>query len=332
MVYILGVDGGNSKTYAVIVDEDGNRVGHGISSNGNHQGIGVARFLENIQIAIEQALYEAGLTADQVSFAQFGLAGADREKDFKVLRQALRTLPFENWDVVPDTLEGLRAGSNTNTGVVLVCGAGTNAAGKNKYGEAVQTGGFGYQYGDGAGGAFMAQEAFRSAMRSWEKREDQTLLTQMIPEYLGFHNMEEMYLYYLDNLNEKVPLKVTLILHHAADLGDKVAIRILKEVGWELGIAANSVIKRLGGFDRETIPIVLTGSVLQKGKSTHLLNALEETIKVVTPNHELIKLEMEPVYGSILLAMDKLNIETNKDILNKFISTSIALILYKNKN
>lgn len=157
-------------------------------------------------------------------------------------------------------------------------------------------------------------------MRSWECRDEETLLTKMIPESLGFHNMKEMYLYYLDNLNEKVPLKVTLILHHAADLGDKVAIRILKEAGWELGIAANSVIKRLGGFDREKIPIVLVGSVLQKGKNHYLLDTLEKTIEDENPNYELINLEMEPVYGSILLAMDKLNIETHEDILNKFIS------------
>lgn len=320
MTYILGVDGGNSKTYAVIVDEKGRFLGQGISGIGNHQGIGVDRFLENIQFAINQALYEAGLTADQVNFAQFGLAGADREKDFKVLRQALQTLPFENWDVVPDTMEGLRAGSRSNTGVVLVCGAGTNAAGQNKYGETMQTGGFGYRYGDGAGGAFMAQEAFRAVMRSWEGRDDQTLLMEMIPESLGFHNMEEMYFHYLNNLNEKIPLKITRILHCAADRGDPVAIRILREAGWELGIAANSVIKRLGGFGGKKVPIVLAGSVLQKGKNYHLLDTLEKTIEDENPNYELINLEMEPVYGSILLGMDKLNIETDEDILNKFIS------------
>ncbi|MBP1971549.1 N-acetylglucosamine kinase-like BadF-type ATPase [Virgibacillus natechei] len=320
MRYILGVDGGNSKTYAVIVDEKGNRIGHGISGNGNHQGVGVDRFLENIQSAVDQALNEGGLQSGDISFAQFGLAGADREKDYKILKASLAKLPFENWDVVSDALEGIRAGSPTNTGVVLVCGAGTNAAGKTKNGKTVQTGGFGYRFGDGAGGAFMADEAFRAAIRSWEYRGERTLLTEMIPRELGYQNIEELYNYYIDNLNEKVPFEVTLILHRAADKGDLVAMNILKKVGWELGIAANSVIKRLGGFDGETIPIILVGSVLQEGKNPALFEMLKKTIQDENADYELINLEMEPVYGSVLLAMDKLSIEADDTILNKFIS------------
>ncbi|MFD1362150.1 N-acetylglucosamine kinase [Lentibacillus salinarum] len=320
MEYILGVDGGNSKTYAVIVDSEGNRLGQGISGNGNHQGIGVDGFLENIHSAVNQALNQAELHPGEISFAQFGLAGADREKDIHILRRALQTLPFKNWDLVPDTLEGLRAGSRTNTGVVLVCGAGTNAAGRNNAGDTIQTGGFGYRFGDGAGGGFIALEAFRAAVRAWESRGPQTRLTEMLPKSVGFEDMGDMYHYFLDNLHEEFPLSFTLTLHQAAERGDAAAIDILKKVGWELGIAANSVVKRLGGFDNEPIPVILVGSVLQEGKNRYLLHMLEETIKDENPTCDMINLPMEPVYGSILLGMDNLNIEPDDDILNKFSS------------
>ncbi|QKY69990.1 N-acetylglucosamine kinase [Lentibacillus sp. CBA3610] len=320
MDYILGVDGGNSKTYAVIVNSNGDRLGQGISGNGNHQGTGVDKFLENMQSAVNQALNEARLQPSEISFAQFGLAGADREKDIQLLRNALATLPFKDWDLAPDTLEGLRAGSRTNIGVVLVCGAGTNAAGRNSIGDTVQTGGFGYRFGDGAGGGFIALEAFRAAVRAWELRGPQTLLTEMLPASVGFQRMKDMYHYYLDHLHEEFPLTFTLTVHQAADRGDAEAINILKKVGWELGLAANSVIKRLGNFEIEPIPIVLVGSVLQEGKNPYLLNTLEETVKNENPASEFINLEMEPVYGAILLAMDHLNIKANDDILTKFSS------------
>lgn len=317
---MLGVDGGNSKTYAVIVDKDGNRLGQGGSGNGNHQTVGIDESLGNIQSAINLALNEAGLQPDDISFAQFGLAGADREKDFKILRRALKTLPFEHWNVVPDTLEGLRAGSPNNIGVVLVCGAGTNAAGRNIYGETVQTGGFGYRFGDGAGGGLIALEAFRAAVRAWELRGPHTILTETLPKSVGYHDMEEMYHSFLDNLNEEIPLSFTRTLHQAAEKGDEVAINLLKNVGWELGMAANSVISRLKGIDVEPIPVILVGSVLQAGKNLHLLDTLEKTIKVKNPTCELINLEMDPVYGAILLAMDNLNIKANNGILKKFSS------------
>lgn len=318
MEYILGVDGGNSKTYAVIVDSEGDRIGQGFSGNGNHQGVGIARFLENIQAAVKQALKEARLQPKDISFAQFGLAGVDREKDVLMLRKALQTLPFSKWGFGPDTLEGLRAGSRMNTGVVLVCGAGTNAAGRNMNGDTVQTGGFGYRFGDGAGGGFIAMEAFRAAVRAWEFRGPQTILTEMLPKSIEFQSMEEMYHYFLDNLSEEFPLAFTLTVHQAADKGDQPAITILEHVGRELGIAANSVIRRLGGFQADPIPVILVGSVLQEGKNPYLLNTLEKTIKDKNPACELINLEMEPVYGAILLGMDNLNIEANDNILTKF--------------
>ena len=53
MGYLLGVDGGNSKTYAVIVDPDGNKLGQGVSGNGNHQGIGINKAIRNIKTAID---------------------------------------------------------------------------------------------------------------------------------------------------------------------------------------------------------------------------------------------------------------------------------------
>ncbi|HWL26039.1 MAG TPA: ATPase, partial [Ureibacillus sp.] len=41
MRYLMGVDGGGSKTYTVITDEYGNKVGEGLSGRGNHQVEGI---------------------------------------------------------------------------------------------------------------------------------------------------------------------------------------------------------------------------------------------------------------------------------------------------
>lgn len=320
MPYILGVDGGGSKSYTVITDEAGNKLGRGISGCGNYQGPGIEVVLNNIKVSVDMALNQAGLSYGDIDFAQYGLAGADREKDFNVLRPALDSLPFKQWDVVCDTYEGLRIGSKDNVGVVLVCGTGTNAAGRNSEGESIQTGGLGYFYGDGigVGGSALAVEAFRGAIRSWELREIPTILTQRVPEYLNFSNVEEMYNDYLDRDMRRVDINLTIVLHQAADEGDELAVRILKQAGTELGIAANSVIRRLGGIYNGTIPIVLVGSVLQKGRNPYLLQSLKETIERENHSIELIIPKMAPVYGSILMGMDHLNIKVTDDIHRKF--------------
>lgn len=317
---ILGVDGGGSKTYAVLVDELGNRLGQGVAGCGNHQGPGMDVAKENIQLAMSQALTEAGLEPEDITYVQYGLAGADRPYDFSIIRPALATLPYPRWDVVCDTYEGLRTGSPTNVGVVLVCGSGTNAVGRTQSGETAQTGGFGYLYGDTAGGQFLAEETFRAAVRSYEYREGPSLLPDMVSEALGFASMEEVYNHYLDNEIYHVPLHLTLLLHEAAARGDGLAIRILVDTGRELGNAANSVVQRLGGFGDEPFPVVLTGSVLQQGRSSYLLESLEREVRRKNKSAYFVIPEMAPVYGAIMLGMDHLGIRVTDDMLAQFIS------------
>lgn len=196
---VMGIDGGGSKTHAVIADQSGNLLGKGFSGCSNYQVNGIEQAFTNIQEAVATAMQEARLSSTDLSFVQYGLAGADREIDIRTLKSKLATLPYKKWDLVCDTMEGLRLGSDSNTGVVLVAGSGTNAAGRNQEGNVVQTGGFGYLYGDGqVGGNALAAEAFRSAVRSWELRDIPSSLTERIPRFLGFNTMEEMWNQFLD--------------------------------------------------------------------------------------------------------------------------------------
>lgn len=320
MTYVLGLDGGGSKTFAIVVDEYGNLHGKGVGGRGNYQGPGIEVALDSYREAIEKALGEANLKIDEVDFAQFGLAGADREKDFKILRPAVETLGFRRWDIVCDTYEGLRTGSRENVGVVLVCGSGTNAAGRNPKGETKQIGGFGYLFGDTAGGHHLAQEAFRAACRDFEKRGPKTMLRKMISDYYKMQDMGQVLDYYYDNDLYLTHLDMCKLLHEASEKGDDVANSILQNVGHELGVAANSVIDHLGGFDGVDIPIVLVGSVMQKGRNKYLLKALQETVGEKQEKFHIVIPEMAPAFGAALIGMDHLNISTTDDIEQKFIS------------
>jgi N-acetylglucosamine kinase-like BadF-type ATPase len=319
MTYIMGIDGGGSKTFAVLTDERGRLLGRGVSGGGNHQGPGIDQALANIRDSADQALEQAGLTHAEIDFVQFGLAGADRDKDFNILRPALATLPFRKWDLVCDTMEGLRAGSPENIGVVLVCGSGTNAAGRNRDGVTVQTGGFGYLFGDRTGGEALSRETFSSAVRSWDLREIPSVLTDKVPAFLGLSSMAEVYDHFLDDDIYQVPYDLTIVLHEAADEGDELAIRLLRQAGTELGLAANSVIRKLGGMKGDTVPVVLVGSVVQEGRNPHLLKALRDTVSLQTESFEIVIPHMAPVFGSVMLAMDHLQLPVAPTVMNQFI-------------
>ncbi|GAF09794.1 N-acetylglucosamine kinase [Paenibacillus pini] len=243
MAYYLGIDGGGSKTYALLTNESGHVLGKGKSGNGNHQ-INAAQAANNIRSAAADALAQAGLRQEDVNHAYFGLAGADREADYQILHPMIRALGFNHYSINCDTIIGLRAGTNHSYGVALICGTGTNSAGRNPQGVHYQCGGFDYMYGDFGGGGALNIEVFRSVIRAWDGREQPTLLTGLLLDMLGYKDVETLFNDFQDH-GRSVPVHAAKLLFEAAALNDAVALEILRHQGEELGKSASAVVHRL---------------------------------------------------------------------------------------
>lgn len=299
--YYLGVDGGGSKTLAVVSDSAGVIVGRGVSGCGNHQA-GALTAETNIRQAVEDAIRQAGLTKEQVTYSVFGLAGADREADFRILRPMIAKLGLLRYDIVCDTVIGLRAGTRQPYGVVVICGTGTNCYGINAAGQELQVGGFGYAFGDFGGGSDLAVEAFRSVIRAWEGREKPTELAQAILNTLGYASEEEMFHHFLDH-GLRVPHEIAKLLFEVAGQ-DEMARSILYRQGRELGIAASAVIRRLA-MEQDTFDVVMAGSILTRGDSRYIVPFIEAEVKQAAPRCQLKMLRQEPVAGALLMAMEK---------------------------
>lgn len=303
MNIFLGVDAGGTKTHALIVDETGRVLGQGYSGNGNHQ-INRAEAERNVHSACDQALREANITKDDVTFAFFGMAGADRARDLAILRPIISGLEFKRFNIVCDTMIGMRAGTVHPYGLVIISGTGFNCAGRNAQGVQADYGGFGYMFGDGKGsGSDFAVHAFRSAVRAWDGRGEPTMLLDMVLKKTGYDSFDALYEDVLYG-HETLPLDLGKLVFEAAEQGDSVAISILEEEGEELGNAARAIIRKLH-MENESFDVVLAGSVLQKSKGLHLVEAIRRVVNSVAPQANIVKLEMEPVVGAVMSAMDE---------------------------
>ncbi|GKU80560.1 N-acetylglucosamine kinase [Paenibacillus sp. L3-i20] len=302
IILFLGIDAGGSKTHALLVDEKGNVLGQGLSGNGNHQtAFKAAR--TNIESACNEALKSAGVSKEEVTYAYFGLAGADREPDYEILRPMVASLGYERYAISCDTMIGMRAGTHQSFGAVIISGTGFNAAARNAQGHELQYGGFGYMFGDGLGsGTDLAIHAFRAAIRSWERREEPTILKDLVPHKLGYKSVKEMYDDALDN-GKQPPKDLAKLVFEAASQGDEVSIKILVEAGREHGNSVNALIKRLG-MQNERFDVVLAGSVMSRGSSPHMVEAIEETVREVAPHASIVRLTIDPVIGAVMSAMD----------------------------
>lgn len=313
MRYYLGVDGGGSKTYAVIADERGHVVGIGRGGNGNHQKDRREAEL-SLKLAVTEALGAAGLREEQVEFAWFGLAGADREGDFRILRPIVSRLGLPRTEISCDTWIALRAGTEESHGVVLICGSGVNCSGKNRAGDTFQCGGFGYRFGDFGGGYDLSVEVFRTVIRSYEGREKPTVLSEKLMDFLGYSSVAELRDDYLD-YSKQLPIGTAELLFHAAEAGDEVAIRLLEKQGKELGLAAVATIHQLN-MGEDSFQLVLAGSLLTKGDRLGLIrSAIEQKVKQAAPKGTLTILNREPVVGAVVLAMERSGVHMNSELL-----------------
>src|SRR5260370_17565862 len=75
--YYLGVDGGGSKTAALVSDENGESLGEGLAGPSNHLRVGIETASRNVERAVNKALVAADVTSREIVWAYCGIAGAD---------------------------------------------------------------------------------------------------------------------------------------------------------------------------------------------------------------------------------------------------------------
>src|SRR5262249_16603021 len=121
---LIGVDGGNTKTHALVTDGEGTVLGVGHAGTADIHNSEPEPALVEIVRACKRALDAAGATGSDLAAAGFSLAGADWPEDFVLLRDELtRRLGLEREPViVNDGIGPLRCGSDDSVGVAVGVG------------------------------------------------------------------------------------------------------------------------------------------------------------------------------------------------------------------
>jgi N-acetylglucosamine kinase-like BadF-type ATPase len=312
---ILGIDGGNSKTHALITDERGVPFGFGESGASDYQEVGIDLAEKAWLTAIHQASSQAGIQPDDITDASFCLAGADLPEDYTLLQSRVeQLLPQTNVKVKNDTIAALRAGLyESSFGVTVVVGTGFNAAGRGYGGQEIVMPGLGYLSGDYGGGRWLGRQVIRAVMRAWDGRGPKTMLSELVLKYLGVcDELELIRLLRCDtdvqgSIHDLVPL-----VFEAAYLGDAAARSLLTSLGEEVGLTASILIHRLG-LVNESVPVVLSTSVF-RGKGPLLLEVITQSVHRSVPLARVIIPEFLPVVGAVLEAMDKTGIQLNRTV------------------
>ena len=319
MRYYLGADLGATKTHTLIVDETGRALGFGESGPGNHESVGYDGMFDSLLQGLEQALQVAGLTRAAVTGAGFGVAGYDWPSEHEATAAVIDKLGLNApYIFVNDTVPGLVAGSQEGWGVVVVSGTGSNCRGWDReHKREGRVTGHGVLMGEGAGGSELLNRAMQLVGYAWTKRGPMTALADAFVTFSGAKDLEDLLRGYT-TYEYQIGAEAAPLVFQVAEQGDPVACELIRWAGCELGEIANAVIRQLE-FEKLAFDVVMTGSMFEGGPL--LIEPMRATIHKVAPRARLVRLNIPPVIGAVILGMEAAQLKASPSVRNKMVQT-----------
>jgi N-acetylglucosamine kinase-like BadF-type ATPase len=301
-MYIIGIDGGGTKTTGILTTETGQHLAQAQSGPANYHVVGEVKTKEVLESVIRDLYEKAGISSrGSVRFC-LGMAGLGRASDRKVIGQICDELGIrENRILTHDAHIALVGGTGKQEGVIVISGTGAIVYGINVDGKEARASGWGYLLGDEGSGYDIAIKGLRAVARAADGRDRPTGLTDLLLNELELDEPNKL-IRWVHAASRDTIAQLSEIVFDAAQAADTVAENIVDEAANELVCAAVSVIKQLEFV--EPFDIVLSGGNLIHqsmfaDKLRHRFARVQPEASVQLPKHE-------PAFGAVLLAQASL--------------------------
>lgn len=301
--YFLGIDVGGTKTHALLADESGEAVGFAHAGPGSWESIGyegLAAVLKNVTTG---AVEMGSIRLEQVAGAGLGLAGYDWPSQKQFHLEAIAPVGLRApLQIVNDAVLGIAAGAAEGWGISIVSGTGCNCRGlsRDHQHEGRVVGGAGHWSGEAAGGFDILARAMRAVVYEWTKRGPATTLSQAFLRHTGAKDLDDLIEGAYVGRYDFEPAMILLVFEIARQ-GDPQAVEVMRWAGGELGGMAIGVVNQLS-LQGEAFDVVLIGSIFDGHPA--IRESLGETIHQVAPGARLVRLDVPPVVGGVLLGME----------------------------
>jgi glucosamine kinase len=296
MRYVGGIDGGQSSTTAVVVDEKGLVRGRGGAGPADHvdEPPGSRKFADACTTALARALEAAGLPRDtRFAAVHAGLSGYDERFD-----GARPAFAADSVRVQHDAPVALAGALQTLPAVVVIAGTGSVAYGKGAEGQSVRTGGWGYLFGD-AGSAFaVARDALAHAMAQ-DDRGARSPLGDAALAYFDYKQLRALATAaLLGRISRGQLASFARVVHDAARLGDAAAIGVVDAAASALAELAAVTLERLH-LAGESVPVAFAGGAFANDA---FFARTRDRLAARAPHAQAVTARYEPAVGAALLA------------------------------
>ena len=299
--YYLGIDGGGTRTRALVADSQGRTLGSGVSGSTNRNHHTRDQVRANLRDAILGATAGYPINNTVIFLGMCGVStDADRADIISIAREIPEVSASAEVIVENDARIGLTGGLSGRPGIVLIAGTGSACLGINAQGETWWCGGWGAMADDAGSAAWIGLRAIQMAVRAEDGRIAPTALRNTVFDFLGLREPREL----IDRVHnrgltrEELGLLAPRVIAAAGE-GDAVAGKIVADAVAELSQLVCTTASRL--FRNEACEMILVGGLALSGPPFQPM--LIQRIGRDTPTIAVRDPEMSPVQGAVLEAM-----------------------------
>jgi glucosamine kinase len=294
---VIGVDGGGSKTRAIVADEHGTQLGEVVGpASGVKPGKAEAS-AEVIAATVRDALASCEMTHVVPKVVYVGVAGVAVEHEREALWQSLvgRELA-EEIAVHPDYSIALDDAFGDGPGILLISGTGSVAFGRGPSGTIARCGGWGAVIGDEGSGAWVGRRALSVVTASADGREPETALMGAVLTAAQVNEPRELIAW----AAQATPTQLATlapVVSSVADAGDLRANALISLAVEELVLHVRALARQLFGDERAAAPVAFSGGMLTRG--TTVRKRLEHRLKSAVPGAQIHAAEVDAARGAV---------------------------------
>jgi len=301
MDHLIGMDGGGTKTTCVITDLRGKILYECSGGPSNFLMLGTETVSETLLQLISKCTTELNITEDDIAVIVLGTTGAGRRTDAERLENdfikyaGFKGSGFRRFHVESDARIALEGAFSGKPGSILIAGTGSIMFGKDRNNNILRVGGFGRYLGDEGSGYVLGRKGLVAVSKEFDGRGAKTVISKLAKERFKIESPEilitEIYKNNFD-LASAAPLVI-----EAAESGDSIALKIIKEETDELVLHVSTMYAKLG----ETVmDLALIGGLI-----THkniYSDIFKRKIKKNLKNVRIKEPDSAPAMGAVIMA------------------------------
>ncbi|MNI03117.1 Glucosamine kinase GspK [compost metagenome] len=303
--YVIGIDGGGTKTEAVVLGTDEQLLVTLTGKATNQHAIGFDSAMQHLRELIQEVWSTLAYEPKNCIGITIGLAGVDTAEEKQKVLHALDLYMKQLNIHVPiwisnDAEIGLMATLGKQEGIVAISGTGSIVYGITSEGHKVRVGGWGHLLGDQGSGYQIGLASIRAVMSSYDGTLSATLLTKLVIEAYQLESVLELKsLIYAPHITKQDIASFARICIVAAEQQDECALRIIEQSASELASQATALIHKHPSFTKGDL--VLSGSIFMY--SPTFTKCFETLLNESFTQLHIHKARRTPAFGAALLAL-----------------------------